>query len=113
MRQTAFQGILQGAGHVAGRLRGLFHRQLLADIDEVPQVAPLDELHRQIELALVLPHFINRNDVFVLERLAQFGLALEFGDGLGILRKPRTQHLQAQHLSGVQVLGSKDPCETA
>ena len=50
----AFEGVLQAAGDVDHQPDGLGRFDLFADLDELPQVAALDELHDE-EMGSVRP----------------------------------------------------------
>ena len=58
--------------------------ELLADVDEIAEVPPFHELHRKEMLSVGFTDVVDRDDVFVLERFAQFGLTVEFGDRLRV-----------------------------
>ena len=62
-------------------LGGFLCVQLPADRNEVAEIAPFDELHRKEVLTVRLSDLVDRDDVFVLERPAQFGLTVKIKPG--------------------------------
>ena len=85
MHEAALVGGVERRGHghddalhaVEGRV---------GPVDELAQVRPGDEAHREIEDAAILAAAVDRNDVRVLERCREPSLRLEAPHGIGVLR---------------------------
>ena len=113
MRQGAFEGVLQAAGDVDHQPDGLGRFDLLADLDEVPQVPALDEFHDE-EMGLgVGDDLVDRHDILVAQRAAQEPLADELAILDRVLAVVLSQHLDRHDLAGLAVDGAVHPGERA
>ena len=114
MGQGAFEGVLQAAGDVDHQPNGLGRFDLLADLDELPQVAALDELHDE-EMGLVVgDDLVDRHDVLVAQRACPSSpsrtnwLVLD-----RVLAETLPQHLDRHDLAGLAMDGAIHPREGA
>ena len=108
-------GVGQAGGGVLQDAQRLRRRQPLADLQDLAQVAALDELHDDGVLVrrLVVAHRQHLDDVGVLERLADAGLADEQVDALLVLAPAAAQHLDGDDAAAPRVLGPEDAAEAA
>ena len=74
-----------------------FHRERPLLLDDPLQVEPLDELHRDVGLALLLPHVVHGHDVAVLQAAGGLGLAHEAGLQFGAVGLAGRHGLQGHH----------------
>src|SRR5262249_17233768 len=73
--------------------------------DHGADVLPLDELHHEVALAVGLALVVNPDQVFVLELGTDTRLALEAGDGAGVVHTFGRENLQGNPAVQAGVLG--------
>lgn len=91
-------GVAEGIGDLFGDVDDVGDRQwmLFVVLQELAEVAPVEELHDQVEDALVLTEVVDDGDAAVLERGGDPGLAAEAfaqdaGEGLIVLGPHRLE----------------------
>ena len=99
MRQPELQGVFESLGDVEYVLGCLGDGELVAASQEFAEVAAFDELHRDVMLAAFAADFVDRNDVLVLESLAEFSFAAKQVHGARVFRPTLPQHLDPNHLA--------------
>jgi len=100
-------GVVEGLGQVDGGFDGGLDRDLVLALaqrhQERVQVRPVDELHRDVQLAVVGPHLVDVDDARMLEAPADAGL-VDQGLLLGLhLARRRLQQLEGLALAEPQV----------
>ena len=94
MEDAAHVGVLDGFGRLDHQGHG--RAEIVPERGElIGEVAPLDELHAEIALAVVLADFVNRDDAGVVEQRDGLGLVLEPAQ-VGVVG----QHAGLDHLEG-------------
>ena len=89
--------VFEPLGHVDQAASGLDDREPLADVEKVAEVAPFDELHREVVAVALTGDIVDRDDLLVFELFAEVGLTAEEAHDPRIGRPPLTQHLQSDH----------------
>ena len=113
MRRTLRQSIFKTEADVqnaASRFEGI---EELADLQEVAQVAPFDEFHREIVKPAFGGDFEDRHHIRVHKFLTDASFPLEGGYGAGIVCPALTQQLQGDNLAGLDIFCAKDAGKTA
>ena len=100
VHDALFVGVREGGGDLVGDVHDVGDRQglLLVLLQELAEVAALQELHDEVQHAVVLTEVMDDGDPAVLERrrdarLAPEPLAQHAGEGLVVLRPHRLEAL--------------------
>src|SRR5262249_60467151 len=103
----------EAGGGVLDEAQRLGRLQLLADLQDLAQVAALDELHDDEVLpgGGVVADGEDLDDVGVAQRQADLALAVEQLDALRVLAPAAAQHLDGHHPAALRVLAAEDPAE--
>ena len=115
MHQSAHVGVGEGRRRLFHELQTFFEFDLLADVQEIAQVAAFDELHHDEPLAggLVLIHRQDAHDVRMVHRHAHSAFALEQFDFVRVLAPALAKDLDGDFRPGPRVIGAEDPAEAA
>ena len=87
--------------------------ELFADLDELAQIAPFDEVHDQKRNIAARDDFVNRHDVRVAQRCPHLSFAQESLGLDRIVGKTPAKHLDGTNLAGVAMRRAVDPGERA
>ncbi len=112
MRDPLPQGVFQSLQDVDSKAKGFERLQLLADLQKVAKVPALDELHQQEVKLAFGSDFVDRDDVRVLQPLANFSLAAEQVYKVLVARPAISQNLDPDLFLREQLLSAIEAGET-
>lgn len=98
MGQAAFEGVAHTAGDVDRQPRRLDRIEFLADLDELAQAPPFDELHHEEMDGPLRKDLVDRDDVGMAERAAQLAFAHELAVLLWIVAEPAAEDFEGHDL---------------
>ena len=113
--QAARVGVGQAGRRLFRDLQRLGRLQLLADRQEVAEVAALDKLHDDEVLpgGRVATDFEDLDNVRMAQRQADPPFALEEIDGVVVLAPALAEHLDGDHTPGLRIVRPEEPAEAA